>query len=240
MVYAPARNGRDWQPDLAVLAYAEIDGNKVRVHNIRNCDYRAETDLDVRHCDKTFDLEQLRTADLFMVYWGSPNMAHTMVGFGFEGGDQLCFSIETRKEKGEGYSAVKRLFRQFEVIYVLAHELDVVRLRTNYRKGEDAYLYRLRGSPRTGARRLSRLCASREGLAPTARVVQCGHPQLHDQHPHAARRGSAGTMGLADAGERPRRRTALRARPDHHQPAAGRVAAAGARQRARPRGGQAG
>jgi len=140
-------NGRDWQPDLAVLAYAEIDGNKVRVHNIRNCDYRAETDFDVRHCDKTFDLEQLRTADLFMVYWGSPNMAHTMVGFGFEGGDQLCFSIETRKEKGEGYSAVKRLFRQFEVIYVVAHELDVVRLRTNYRKGEDAYLYRLRGSP---------------------------------------------------------------------------------------------
>jgi hypothetical protein len=139
-------NERDWQPDLAVLSYADIDGNKVTVHNIRNCDYRTETDFDVRHYDKTFDLDRLRTADLFMVYWGSPHMAHTMVSFGFEGGDYLCFSIETRKEKGEGYSAVKGLFRQFELVYIAADERDVVRLRTNYRQGEDAYLFRLNGT----------------------------------------------------------------------------------------------
>ncbi len=140
-------NDRDWQPDVAVLASADIDGNKVTIHNIRNCDYRSETDFDVRHYDKTFDLGQLRTADLFMVYWGSPNMAHTMVSFGFEGGDQLCFSIETRKEEGEVYSAVKGLFRQFELVCVVADERDVIRLRTNYRKGEEVYLFRLNGSP---------------------------------------------------------------------------------------------
>jgi hypothetical protein len=139
-------NDRDWQPDVALLPYAEINGSKITVHNIRNCDYRSETDFDVRHYDKTFDLDRLRAADLFMVYWGSPHMAHTMVSFGFEGGDYLCFSIETRKEKGEGYSAVKGLFRQFELTYVVADERDVVRLRTNYRQGEEAYLYRLRGS----------------------------------------------------------------------------------------------
>jgi hypothetical protein len=140
-------NDRNWQPDLAVLAYADIEGNKVTVHNIRNCDYRTETDFDVRHYDKTFDLDKIRTAELYMVYWGSPNMAHTMVNFGFEGGDHVCFSIETRKEKGERYSAVKGLFRQFELIYVAADERDVVRLRTNYRKGEEVYLFRLAGSP---------------------------------------------------------------------------------------------
>jgi hypothetical protein len=139
-------NDRDWQPDLAVLAYADIDGNKVTVHHIRNCDYRTETDFDVRYYDKTFNLEQLRTADLYMVYWGSPYMAHTMVSFGFAGGDYLCFSIETRKEKGEGYSAIRGLYRQFELIYVVADERDVVRLRTNYRQGEDAYLFRLHGA----------------------------------------------------------------------------------------------
>jgi len=69
------------------------------------------------------------------------------VSFGFEGGEQLCFSIETRKEKGEGYSAVKGLFRQFELIYVAADERDVVRLRTNYRQGEEAYLFRLQATP---------------------------------------------------------------------------------------------
>ena len=141
-------NDRDWQPDVAVLAYADIVGNEVMVHNIRNCDYRTETDFDVRHYDKTFDLDGIRTVDLFMVYWGSPLIAHTMVSFGFDGGDYLCFSIETRKEKGEGYSAVKGLFRQFELVYIAADERDLVRLRTNYRQGEEVYLFRVNGSPR--------------------------------------------------------------------------------------------
>jgi hypothetical protein len=140
-------NDRDWQPDLAVLASADIDGNKVTVRNIRNCDYRTETDFDVRHYDKAFDLQKIRTVDLYMVYWGAPYMAHTMMSFGFEGGDYLCFSIETRKTKGQGYSAIKGLFRQFELISVVADERDLVRLRTNYRKGEEVYLYRLRGTP---------------------------------------------------------------------------------------------
>ncbi len=140
-------NDRDWQPDVAVLSHADIEGNKVTVYSIRNCDYRTETDFTVRHYDKTFDLDRIRTADLFMVYWGSPYIAHTMVSFGFEGGDYLCFSIECRKERGESYSAVKGLFRQFELVYIAADERDVVRLRTNYRQGEDAYLFRLNASP---------------------------------------------------------------------------------------------
>ena len=143
----PPSNNRDWLPDVAVLPYADIAGNQVTIHNIRNCDYRTETDFDVRHYDKTFDLDKLRTADLYLVYWGSPNIAHTMVSFGFDGGDYVCMSIETRKEKGEGYSAVKGLFRQFELTYIIADERDLVRLRTNYRQGEDAYLYRARMTP---------------------------------------------------------------------------------------------
>src|SRR6185295_1115204 len=72
-------NDRDWQPDVAVLPYADIEGNKITVHNIRNCDYRTETEFDVRHYDKDLDLDKLRSADLYMVYWGSPYMAHTMM-----------------------------------------------------------------------------------------------------------------------------------------------------------------
>jgi hypothetical protein len=138
---------RDWQPDVASLAYADIEGETVTVHNIRNCDYRTETDFDVRYYDRTFALDQVRTVDLFMVYWGSPYMAHTMMSFGFEGGEYLSFSIEARKEKGEGYSAVKGFFRQFELVYIAADERDLVRLRTNYRPGEEAYLFRLQVSP---------------------------------------------------------------------------------------------
>jgi hypothetical protein len=145
-------NHRDWLPDSAVLSYAVITGNQVVIHNIRNCDYRTETDYDVHYYDKTFDLDQLRTVDLYLVTWGSPDIAHTMVSFGFTTGDHVCISIETRKEKGEDYSAVKGFFRQFELTYVIADERDVVRLRTNYRQGEEVCLYRLQATPEQGRR----------------------------------------------------------------------------------------
>jgi hypothetical protein len=92
----------------------------------------------------------MQSADLFLVYWGSPAIAHAMLSFGFDDGKYVCFSIETRKEQGEEYSAVKGFFRQFELTYVVADERDVIRLRTNYRKGEDVYLYRLRSDPELG------------------------------------------------------------------------------------------
>jgi len=145
----PSNNG-DWQPDVAVLPYADIAGNQVTIHNIRNCDYHTETNFDVHYYDRTYDLDALRTVDLYLVTWGSPNIAHTMVSFGFTNGDYVCFSIETRKQKGQDYSAVKGLFRQFTLTIIVSDERDVVRLRTNYRQGEEACLYRLRSSPEQG------------------------------------------------------------------------------------------
>ena len=143
-------NNRDWQPDVAVLPYADITGNQVTIHKIRNCDYHTETNYDVHYYDRTFDLDALHTVDLYLVTWGSPNIAHMMVSFGFTNGEYLCFSIETRNQKGRDYSAVKGLFRQFELTIIVADERDLVRLRTNYRQGEEACLYRLRSTPEQG------------------------------------------------------------------------------------------
>ena len=142
----PPSDNRDWQPDVALLPSAEITGDRVTIHNIRNCDYRNQVDYTCLYYNKTFDLNRLRTADLFLIYWGSPLIAHTMLSFGFEGQGQICFSVETRKEKGEEYSAIKGFFKQYELTYIVADERDLVRLRTNYRK-EDVYLYRLKADP---------------------------------------------------------------------------------------------
>jgi hypothetical protein len=146
----PPSNDRDWQPDVALLPYADFNGDQVTLHHLRNCDYRTETDFTVRHYDRTLELAKLTSVDLFVVYWGSPWIAHTMLSFGFEDGDPICFSIETRKEKGENYSALKGFFRQFELTYVIGDERDLVRLRTNFR-GEQVYLYHL-NADRTVAR----------------------------------------------------------------------------------------
>ncbi len=143
----PPSNTRNWQADVRVLPYATVEGTKVTIHNIRNCDYRTETDYEVRHYDRTFDIDRLRTADLFIVYWGSPSLCHTMLSFGFDENQYVCISIETRKEIGEDYSAIRGFFRQYELTYVVADERDLVRLRTNYRRNEEVYLYRTNAQP---------------------------------------------------------------------------------------------
>ena len=140
-------NERDWQPDVAVLPYATISGDEVTVHNIRNFSYRSETDYTVAYYDKRFDLRDLRSVDIVTSYWMGPAIAHVFVSFGFAGDQYLAVSIEVRKPKGEGYSTLKGFFRQYELIYVVADERDVIRLRTNYRRDppEDVYVYRIRG-----------------------------------------------------------------------------------------------
>lgn len=144
-------NDRDWQPDVAVLPHTTIRGDLVTVHNVRNFDYRTESDFTPRYDDRTFDLRQLDRVDLVAVYWMGPAIAHLFLTFGF-GDNHLAISIEARKERGEGYSSLGGLFRQYELVYVVADERDVIRLRTNYRKNppEDVYLFRLQGPIENG------------------------------------------------------------------------------------------
>ena len=137
----PSNEG-NWQPDVAQLGWAEMNGDEVVLHNVRNCDYRTETDYTARWETRTVRLSQIKGVDLAINYWGSPWMAHPIASFQFVDAPPICFSIETRKQLGQSYSAIGGLYRQFELIYVVADERDVIRVRTNYRKGEDVYLYR--------------------------------------------------------------------------------------------------
>jgi hypothetical protein len=140
-------NARDWQGDVAQTAWAEIDGDKVTINNVRNFDYRTETDYTPHWETRSYDLKDIRGADLFVTFWGSPWIAHPIVSFQFGDHDHVAFSVETRKEVGEEYSALRGFFRQYELIYVVADERDLVRVRTNYRVGEEVYLYRTTATP---------------------------------------------------------------------------------------------
>jgi len=138
-------NDRNWQPDVAIIPYAIIQDNIVTIHNIRNLSYRTETDFDVHYYNKTFNLDTLDSVDLIAVYWMGDAIAHIMMSFGFQGKDFVAFSIETRKENGEGYSTIKGFFKQYELIYIAGDERDLIRVRTDYRNPqEDVYLYRIR------------------------------------------------------------------------------------------------
>jgi len=140
----PASNDRNWQQEVAVPPFADVRGDLVTVHNIRNLAYRTETDFDVRYYDKTFDLRQLDEVDLIAVYWMGDAIAHVMISFGFQEKDFVTFSIEIRKEAGEEYSTLKGIFKQYELIYIVGDERDLIRVRTDFRTPpEDVYLYRL-------------------------------------------------------------------------------------------------
>jgi hypothetical protein len=150
---ATPSNDRDWQPEVAVLPYAVIDGDRVTVHNIRNFDYRTETDFTPAYYDRTFDLRRLDRVDLVAVYWMGPAIAHLFVSFGF-GDDHLAISIEARKDRTRPYATIPGFFRQYELVYVVGDERDVIRVRSNYRKAppEDVYLFRVKGPLENGRR----------------------------------------------------------------------------------------
>ena len=137
----------DWQPDVARRAWADIAGDQITVHNVRNCDYRTETEYSNCWSDRSYNLSDLRAVDLFFTNWGPPLIGHPIVSFDFGNNQHLAFSIEARYKVGQTYSAILGFFRQYELIFIAADERDVIRLRTDYRKDEEVYMYRLSVTP---------------------------------------------------------------------------------------------
>lgn len=140
---------RDWAEDVARYVQPQIQGDEVLLHNVRNFDWRSDTDFTVRWEPRRYDLKQLRSVDMAVSYWMGPAIAHTLVSFGFEDAqgqpDYLTYSIEIRKERHEQFSAVAGFFKQFELSLIAGDERDLLRVRTNVRD-EDVYLYRVQMS----------------------------------------------------------------------------------------------
>ena len=140
----PPTNDRNWQVSVARLPQVSINGNDVKISNIRNFDYRSETDFTPRYYSKHFNLDEIKTLDYILSYWdGNKAIAHIIFSFGFKNGDYLAVSVETRLAKEQEQSLLSGIFNQYTIIYILSDERDVVRLRTNFRK-EQVYLYRVK------------------------------------------------------------------------------------------------
>ena len=215
LTLAPTNDG-DWQPDVARLAWADVQGDEVTFHNVRNCDYRTETDYTPHWETRTVRLSQITGVDLAIDYWGSPWIAHPIVSFQFADAPPLCFSIEMRKKVGQSYSTIGGLYRQFELIYIVADERDVIRLRTNYRK-ENIYLYRTTISPTQARERFLEYIDSLNALRNKARwynaiTTNCT-TSIRTQHPPNER----AAVGLAHPAQWQRRRTVVRAPPHCHR-----------------------
>lgn len=136
-----ASNDRNWNDDQNILPTAEIKDNLVSIHNIRNFSYTSTTNYTRAYYDKTFDLNKIKKVWYVVEpFSGIPGSAHTFLSFEFENNQFVSISVEIRKEKGETYDPIKGLFNKYELMYVIADERDVIKLRSNYRK-DLVYVY---------------------------------------------------------------------------------------------------
>lgn len=140
------RQDRDWSDLVTVLPAAAVDGDAVTIEGVWNHDYRSFTDYTPRLATRTYRLSNLIAADVLFFYWGSPWMSHPLLVFDFGPDGRVCFSIEVRYRKGQGYALLPSLYRQQEITVVVADEYDAIARRAKY--GTDqGYLYRLTEPP---------------------------------------------------------------------------------------------
>src|SRR6516164_4553814 len=145
LTIAPSSD-RNWRPEVDVMPRAFVEGDHVRITGIRNFDYRSRNDFTVHYKEREVDLSHLTGLDFFVSYWSEGPVAHTFVSFLFDNAPPLSISIETRPEAGRGFEPIASMFKQFELIYVVGEERDLVGVRAIHRR-EAVYLYHLNSSP---------------------------------------------------------------------------------------------
>ncbi len=148
----PPSHDRNWRADVQVMPRVSVDGDRVRITGVRDFTYRTRNDFTKHYEEREVLLSHLVGLDFYVSYFMEGPVGHTFVSFIFDNAEPLSISIETRPEVGEGFAPIASMFKQFELIYVVGSERDLVGMRANHRQ-EPIYLYRLNTSAED-ARRL--------------------------------------------------------------------------------------
>ena len=138
---------RDWDESVAVLPRVTTRGDELTIENVRNFEYRSPDDFTRRYEARTVRLSNLCGVDIILFNWGLRWMSHPVLVFDFGPDGRVCVSIEVRYRKGQGFSMLRSLYRQQELVFVVADERDVILRRTKFGKPQTAHLYRISAAP---------------------------------------------------------------------------------------------
>jgi hypothetical protein len=148
---------RAWVGEQAVLPSVSLSGSRVQIRNVRDFTYRTGTDFTPAYRERTYDLDHVQRVwfglSPFNRDWRGP--AHAFLTFQFSDGQYVGVSVEARREAGEKYSIWKGALRQYELIYVIAEERDLVGVRVV--KDDPVYLYPMRATPQQARALLVRM-----------------------------------------------------------------------------------
>jgi hypothetical protein len=137
IVFITPNPKEDWITKHDRMPHVEIQGDKVYVNNVRDFTWRTEADFTPGYQDHVYDVNALSSAYFVLspIFDLEP-VAHVWVGFGFSDGQHVAISVEARGVNGRPFGLFPSMFRQFQLIYVVGEERDVVGMRVVAREAE--------------------------------------------------------------------------------------------------------
>ncbi len=139
LVIRPSSN-RTWNKDQEIPATIVLSTSTISIKNIRNFSYTTTSEYTPHYYDKVVTRGSVKKVWFIVEPFARPGFAHTFLSFEFDDETFLSISVEIRKEVGESFDPLKGMLRQYELMYVIADEHDVINLRANYRQ-DKVFLY---------------------------------------------------------------------------------------------------
>lgn len=153
LVTSVPNGARRYVREQAVQPRIRLEGTHAWIDSVRSFRYGENGAVEERYVQRAYDLAAIERVWFGLspfAEWQGP--AHAFVSFEFADSQFVSISVEARKELGEAYSPLKGLLRQYELIYVIGEEADIVGLRTHVWR-DPVYLYPGSATPEQ-ARRL--------------------------------------------------------------------------------------
>ncbi len=142
-----AKIDREWVEELSKMPKFSQTERGYHIKNLRQWDFRLAGPLTKQWSETHIYPNDLSAVWYFLEPFENNDMfAHTYLSFVFttENGNSqtISVSVEARREDGENYSALRGIFRKFELLYVWSTEKDI-HTKIAIHRDDQLYAYQL-------------------------------------------------------------------------------------------------